>query len=161
MKLERKALAHYLDASFGGTSASWFLLGTDLEDLSVELNPDIESVKNILGETSVRDKGYEPSTKADPYYANPDDAIYKKIRDIALERKIGDACKSKLLEVIIEDTEASSHLAYQEDVIIKPVSYGGNTDGVNIPFDMHFAGNRKKGTVTITDGTPVFTATTT
>ena len=156
-KLERKALAHYLDSSFGGVQAAWFLLGADLEELSVELNPDVESVKNILGETSVRDNGYEPSATADPYYANPEDAIYEKIRDIALERKKGEACKTKILEVIIEDTKDASHLAFVEDVIVKPTSYGGGTDGVAIPFDVHFAGNRKKGTVTITEGVPVFT----
>ena len=157
MKLERKALAHYLDSSFGGTAPAWFLLGSDLEELSVELNPDVESVENILGETSVRDNGYEPSTTVDPYYANPEDAIYPKLRDIALERKKGDACKSKILEVIIEDTEAQTHLAFQEDVIVKPTSYGGGVEGVAIPFDVHFAGNRKKGTVKITEGVPTFT----
>ena len=158
MKLERKALAHYLDSTFGGEVPSWFLIGSDLEELAVELNPDVESVENILGETSVRDNGYEPSTAVDPYYANPEDAIYEKLRDIAMERKKGDACKSKILEVIIEDTKATSHLAFQEDVVVKPTSYGGGTDGVAIPFDVHFAGNRKKGTVTIVDGVPTFTA---
>lgn len=157
MKLERKALAHYLDSSFGGTAPVWFLLGSDLEELSVELNPDVESVENILGETSVRDNGYEPSTTVDPYYANPEDAIYPKLRDIALERKKGDACKSKILEVIIEDTEAQTHLAFQEDVIVKPTSYGGGVEGVAIPFDVHFAGNRVKGTVKLTGGVPTFT----
>ena len=159
-KLERKALVHYLDSSFGGAQEAWFILGTDLEELAVELNPDVESVTNILGETSVRDKGYEPSATADPYYANPDDAIYPKIRDIALERLKGDACKTKILEVIVEDTGAESHLAFVEDVIVKPTSYGGGTDGVAIPFDVHFAGNRRKGTVKITAGKPVFTETT-
>lgn len=157
MKLERKALAHYLDSSFGGEAPAWFLIGSDLEELSVELNPDIESVENILGQTSVRDNGYKPSTTVDPYYANPTDSIYKPIRDIAMERKKGDSCKTKILEVIIEDTEAKNHLAFQEDVIVKPTSYGGSTDGVAIPYDVHFAGNRKKGYVVITEGVPVFT----
>ena len=157
-KLERKALAHYLDSAFGSGEASWFLLGADIEDLTVELNPDVETVKNILGETSIKDNGYEPSTSADPYYANPEDAIYEKIRDIAMDRKKGDACRTKILEVIIEDTEADTHLAYIEDVVVKPTSYGGGTEGVAIPFDVHFAGNRKKGTVTLANGVPTFTA---
>ena len=157
MKLERKALAHYLDSTFGGEKPDWFLIGSDVEELSVELNPDVESVENILGQTSVRDNGYEPSTTVEPYYANTTDSIYKPIRDIAMMRKKGDACKSKILEVIIEDTEAENHLAFQEDVIVKPTSYGGGVEGIAIPFDVHFAGNRKKGTVTITNGVPVFT----
>ncbi len=158
MKLERSAMGHYLDSTFGGDKPSWFRLGVDMDDFSVELNPDVETKKNILGETSVKDNGYEPSATADPYYANPEDAIYEKIRDIAMERKKGDACKTKYLEVIIEDTEDTEHLAFVEDVIVKPTSYGGGTEGVAIPFDIHFAGNRQKGKVTIADGVPTFTA---
>lgn len=160
MKLERKALAHYLDSTFGSEAASpsWFLIGSDIEEMSVELNPDIETVKNILGENSTKDNGYEPQVTADPYYANPEDAIYEPIKSIALERKVHDACKTRILEVLIEDTEAEAHEAYMEDVIVKPTSYGGGTDGVNIPFEIYFKGNRKKGTVTMSKGVPTFTA---
>ena len=156
MKLERKALLHYIDASFGSGSPEWFLIGKDIEDMSVDLNPDTETVKNILGETSVKDNGYEPSMSADPYYANPEDSIYDKIKDIAMQRLKGDACKTQILEVIIAGAE-SPHEAYTEDVIVKPQSYGGGTEGVNIPFDVLFDGNRKKGTVTIEDRVPTFT----
>lgn len=157
MKLERKAYATYIDAKFGGSgSPEWFLIGKDIEDMSVELNPDTETVKNILGETSVKDNGYEPTMSADPYYANPSDSIYPKLKEIAMERKVGDACKTKILEVIIDPSDDGSHEAYEEDVIVKPQSYGGDTSGFAIPFDVLFDGNRKKGTATITGGTPSF-----
>lgn len=156
-KLERQALAHYLDASFGGSSPSWFLIGKDIEDMSVELNPDTAVKKNILGETSVEDNGYEPSMSADPYYANPSDSIYEKIKDIAMKRLKGDSCKTKILEVIIDD-ETGPYEAYTENVIVKPQSYGGDTSGFAIPFDVLFDGSRKEGTVTITGGVPTFTA---
>ena len=160
MKLEREALMHFIDASFDASKAgtpSWFLIGKDIEEMSVELNPDTETTKNILGETTVKDNGYEPSMSADPYYANPDDSIYEKLRDIAMNRLKGDKCKTKLLEVIIENTSDSSHKAWMEDVIVKPQSYGGDTAGVSIPFDISFNGNRQEGTVTITGGVPTFT----
>lgn len=157
-KLKREALAHYLDSTFGaGAAPSWFRLGKDLEDFSIELNPDTSTQKNILGETSVTDNGYTPSATADPYYANPADAIYESIRDIAFNRKKNDDCKTTYLEVIVEDAEATSHKAWIEDVIIKPQSYGGDTSGVHIPFQILFDGNRKEGTVTFTDGVPTFT----
>ena len=159
MKLEREALMHFLDSTFNNSesSPSWFLIGKDIEEMSVELNPDTETTKNILGETTVKDNGYEPSMSADPYYANPDDSIYEKLRDIAMNRKKGDSCKTRLLEVIVENTSDSSHKAWIEDVIVKPQSYGGDTAGVAIPFDILFNGNRQEGTVTISSGTPTFT----
>ena len=157
-KLARKAYATYLDSTFGvGSTPSWYLVGKDIEDMSVELNADTESKENILGETSVTDNGYTPQVTADPYYANPEDSIYPKIKSIAMERLKGDDCKTQILEVIIEDDEAESHEAYVEDVLVKPQSYGGDTSGFAIPFDVLFDGNRKKGTVTITNGVPTFT----
>lgn len=156
-KLERKAYAFYLDASMKGT-ADWFLVGKDMEDFSVDLGVNIETKENILGETSVTDNGYEPSISAEPYYANPGDAIYEPLRDIAMNRKKGAACETKYLEVIIEDPEDSSHKAWIEDCILKPTSYGGDTSGFQIPFDVYPNGNRKEGTVTIVDGKPTFSA---
>ena len=147
----------FLDAKFGESEPNWFLVGKDIEEMSVELNPDTETKKNILGETTVQDNGYETNMSADPYYANPEDAIYPKIKDIAFKRLTGDKCKTKILEVIVEDDEATEHEAYVEDVIIKPQSYGGGTAGVNIPFEVLFDGNRKEGTVTIVNGVVTFT----
>ena len=71
------------------------------------MNPDTEQKKNILGETKTVDKGYEPSMDADPYYADPTKKIYPKVRSIALDRLKGDQCNTLMLEVIIEDTEAT------------------------------------------------------
>ena len=160
-KLARAALAHYLDSTFGNVLASvaWFKIGVDIEDLSVSLNPDVSSIKNVWGESRVTDNGYEPTMDADPYYANPAEALYPKLRDIALGRKTGDDCKTLILEVIVEDDAAVNHLAYVEEVIVKPQSYGGPNGGVDIPFNISFNGNRKKGYVTaasVTAGAPVF-----
>lgn len=166
MKLNREAMAHYLDAAFNtkiadASKAQFEILGDDIEEMSVELNSDVETVKNILGQTRTKDNGYEPSIEADPYYADPDKALYPKIRDIALGRLKGDACKTLLLEVIVEDTEATTHTAYLREVMVKPTSYGGGTEGLNFPFEISEDGASVKGTVTaasVKDGNPVFTA---
>ena len=162
MKLNREALAHYLDYSFKRqiSSATWEIIGDDIEEMSNELNPDMETLKNILGQTKTKDNGYEPTMDADPFYADPEKKLYPKIRDIALDRKKGDECKTLMLEVIVEDTEATNHLAYVQEVIVKPQSYGGDTGGFNIPFQVSEDGKRTKGYVTATSiksGNPVFT----
>ncbi len=158
MKLTRGAYRTFVDANFGAGTVSWYLIGRDIEEMSTDLGADVTTVKNILDETSVQHNGYEPSTEADPFYADPTDALYPKLRDIAMGRKKGDECKTKVLEVIVEDTSAVSHMAYTEDVYLVPTSIGGDTSGVSIPFTIHYAGNRTKGTVTITNKVPTFTA---
>lgn len=157
-KLNRSALIHWINATPSST-ASWFKIGKDVEDMSVDMNATIDTTKNILDETSVNHTGYEPSFSVDTYYADPSDAIYDFIESIALQRKQGDACKTQVLECIIEDTSATSHEAYTEDVIIEVTSYGGAQGGVAIPYTVHFAGNRVAGTVAIAaqTGIPTFT----
>ncbi|MBQ8298159.1 MAG: hypothetical protein IJX77_10305 [Ruminococcus sp.] len=158
-KLKRGALAHYLDSTFGGEAPNWSIIGADVEDMSIELNPNLETKTNILDETAVDDNGYEPSTEVDTYYANPNDGeFYEKLKDIAMNRQTGEACRTTILEVLIDKTAAPFD-AWTEDVIIKPQSYGGATGGVRIPYSITFCGNRKQGTVTITDRVPVFTET--
>lgn len=156
-KLTRGASRTFLNSTFNKETPEWWRLGKDMEEFNVELNPDTEVVKNIWDETSVQDNGYEPSADADPYYANTDDSIYPKILDITMNRLRGDACKTQILEVVVEDTDATNHKAWMEDVVVKPTSYGGDTSGFAIPFTISFDGNRKEGYVTITDGKPVFT----
>lgn len=158
MKLTRGAHLFYIDTSFGTGTASWYLVGKDIEEMSVDLSPDTETVKNILDETSVRHNGYEPTIDADPYYADPEDALYPKLKDIAMNRKKGGDCKTKYLEVIVEDTEATSHSAWQEDCYVVPQSVGGDTSGFQIPFQVLPAGNRQAGTATLANKVPTFTA---
>ena len=108
--------------------------------------------KNVWDESYVEDNGYEPSIESTTYYADPTDPIYPKLRDMAMNRLKGDDCRTTILEVIVEDTAAAKHRAWKEDVVVKPEEYGGNTSGFQIPFSIHFDGNRKEGSVTIADG---------
>ena len=139
-KLKRSAMLTYIDASFGGQSPSWFLIG-----------------KNILDETVTEDNGYEPSFSADTYYANTNEPIYEKLKDIMMNRKTGEDCRTKVLEVLVDKTEGPFD-AWQEDCVVKPQSYGGAQGGVRIPYNVYFDGNRQNGTAAITDRVPTFTA---
>ena len=167
-KLKRSHLLHYIDASFSDNTASgwtpqWFLIGKDIEDMSVELNSDISTLKNILDETVANDNGYEPSVSADTYYANTGDSIYSTLKNIAMNRLTGDDCKTTVLEVLIDTVEGlttGTSSAWIEDCIVKPQSYGGAQGGVNIPYNINFDGNRKTGTVTFTNKVPTFVETT-
>ena len=160
-KLKRSALLHYLDTTFGGETPVWFVIGKDVSDMSINLNPQTETVKNILDETSVNDNGYEPSADVNTYYANPSDGdFYTKLKEIAMNRLTGDACKTTILEVLVDKTTGSFD-AWTEDVIVKPTSYGGPQGGISIPYTITFAGNRVQGTVAIANKVPTFTPNTT
>lgn len=150
--IERKFLAHYVDAAFSASSPTYVRLGKNLEEYNEELNPDVEVTKNILGEQSVQHSGYEVQADVDPfYYDDYDDALSNKIMELANTRATGDKCKTTMVDVLLkpgltEDAAPTVVWAYREDVYLIPNSVGGDTSGVQTPFTLYKAGNRVKGT---------------
>lgn len=144
-KLERKYLAHFIDASFNGETANYVRLGKDLEEYNEELNPDVEVQKNILGEQNVVHNGYEVQGEVNPYYAYEGDPLFAKLAEIANKRATGDACMTTKVEVLL-NAEGTVAWAYREDCYVIPTSVGGDTSGVQIPFTTYNAGNRVAGT---------------
>ena len=144
-KLERKYLAHFIDASFGGSTVNYVRLGKDLEEYNEELNPDVEVQKNILGEQNVVHNGYEVQGEVNPYYAYTGDALFDKLAEIANGRSTGEGCMTTKIEVLL-DAEGTVQWAYREDCYVVPNSVGGDTSGIQIPFTTYNAGNRKAGT---------------
>lgn len=157
-KIERKYLAHFIDASFGTGSATpkYVRLGADLEEYNLDLNPDIEVSKNILGDSTIKHNGYEPQSSVDTFYAVTGDALFETLSDIANERKTGDDCKTTAVDVLLADKGVVTW-AYREEVMVVPTSMGGDTSGVQVPFSVYYCGNRTKGTFDLTQKT--FTAT--
>ena len=156
-KMERKYLAHFLDASFGATTKNYVRLGKDLEEYNEELNPDVEIQKNILGEQNVQHSGYEVQSEVEPYYAYDGDALFTKLCEIANTRATGDAIMTTKVDVLFDST-GTVVWAYREDVAVIPNSVGGDTSGIQIPFTVYNAGNRVSGTWNNT--TKTFTETT-
>lgn len=158
-KIERKLMAHLIDANFEEKQPNWWRLGSDLEEFNIDLSPATESGKNILGETTFKHSGYEESAEVDPYYANTDDVIFSKLQQIVDERLTGDACKTSYLEVHMwEDSETGGFTAYKQDCYVIPTSYGGDASGYQIPFSVNPVGARVKGTYV--PSTKTFTETT-
>lgn len=66
MKIERKYMAHYLNAAFGKGEADYTRLGQDLEEYAPELTANVEKKSNILGQTSVVIDGYQKQGRSAP-----------------------------------------------------------------------------------------------
>lgn len=158
-KIDRKYMAHYIDAGSlcRGLTSKYERLGKDLEEYNVELNPDTETSKNILGESTFKHNGYEVSSDADPFYADTTSDLFTALQKIVDGRLKDDNLKTKAVEVHLW-TEAATdkYEAYQQDCYVVPTSYGGDTSGYQIPFTVNYVGERVKGKFDITSGS--FTA---
>ena len=101
-KIERKYMAHYIDAALPGASKgspNYVRLGKDLEEYSPELSANVEKKQNILGESSIMLTSYEKSGSVEPYYAEKDDPLFARLQGIIDECKILDDCNTTVVEV--------------------------------------------------------------
>lgn len=155
MKLKREAHGLYL--RFKSTDA-WFLVGSGIDDLSVEMNGSFEQTKDIIGDVKVSDTGYQPQIGVEPYKADPEDAIYEYLKDIAMNRKSGDDAKAEMLEVLVDDTEATEFDGWTENVKIEVTSYGGDTSGLGINFNIWSDGGREQVKVEMAGKVPTVKA---
>lgn len=156
-KIKRMWMKHYINAAASSKEAVFALLGEDLEEYNIEMNANVETKNNILGNTSVILDSYQPQASVEPYYAEVGEPMFERLQAIIDERQTLDELKTEVVEVHLwEDAGSDSFVAYKEDAIIEVASYGGDTTGYQIPFNVHYIGNRVKGSFNIS--TRTFTA---
>lgn len=142
----------------GSGSPVWEAIGKDNDELTKELNPDTESSKNVLGEATFTHSGYEPEVDVDPYYMDPDRAMYEHLLECALEEKYGEADLVGLFaEAFFTTANASAGTmtgyCYVRDAWFVPQSTGGDTTGYAIPYTINPVGPMVKKNITYTIAT--------
>ena len=155
-KIERKYMAHFINAAKEG-QAVYERLGQDLEEFSPEMSAQVETKKNILGESSVLISGYEKTAAVEPFYANQGSELFQRLQEIIDGDLTLDDLKADMVDVKLWDAdEAGAYPAVKETVFIEVTSYGGDTTGYQIPFTIHYTGEKVKGTFNVS--TRTFTA---
>ena len=156
-KIERKYLAHFINTTENGGEAVYERLGKDLEEFSPELAAQVDTKKNILGETAVLISSYEKTASVEPYYAEEGSGLFDRLQNIIDNGLVLDALKTDVVEVKLwEAAEGNVYSAIREEAYIEVTSYGGDTTGYQIPFTLHYTGNKVKGTFNVS--TKTFTA---
>ena len=157
-KIERKLMAHFINTDTTGSSPEYVRLGQDLEEYSPEMSAEVETKKNILGESSILISSYEKTGDVEPYYADKDDPLFERLQAIIDENKALDDLKTDIVEVKLWEQESSGkYPAIKEEAYIEITSYGGDTTGYQIPFTIHYTGKKTVGqfdpsTKTFTEG---------
>lgn len=145
-KIERKYLAHYINTA-KSEQAVYERLGKDLEEFSPELSAQVDTKKNILGETAILISSYEKTGSIEPYYAEKESPLFARLQEIIDNQLVLDDLKTDVVEVKLWDEDAEGkYPAIKEEAFIEVTSYGGDTTGYQIPFTLHFTGKRTKGT---------------
>ena len=156
-KIERKYMAHFINGAKDGEEAVYERLGQDLEEFSPEMSAQVETKKNILGQSSITISGYEKTASVEPFYAQQGSAMFSRLQEIIDDNLILDDLKTDVVDVKLwEGSEAGDYPAVKETVYLEVTSYGGDATGYQIPFTIHYTGEKVKGTFNVS--TKTFTA---
>lgn len=146
-KIERKYMAHFINGAKTGEEAVYERLGQDLEEFAPEMSAQVETKKNILGESSILISGYEKTAAVEPFYAQSGSALFDRLQEIIDGDLVLDELKADVVDVKLwEADETGAYPAVKEAVYIEVTSYGGDTTGYQIPFTIHYTGNKETGT---------------
>lgn len=165
-KIKRPLIAHFLDTSKSATyeSATWVRIGVNVTDMSIDYGAQTETEQDIVSNSATTDvTGYQP-TSAVSQQCTKDDGIFEFITELRRSRAILGDCHTWMLNVDLWDStgaEASTTYAAEvQEVSIQVDTYGGAGGETPVQdFTINFIGDPVKGTVTISGGTPAFTAT--
>ena len=156
-KIERKYMAHFINAAKSGEEATYERLGQDLEEFSPELSAQVETKKNILGQSSILISGYEKTAAVEPFYAQSGSQLFNRLQEIIDGDLVLDELKADVVDVKLwEGDEGENYPAVKEVVFLEVTSYGGDTTGYQIPFTIHYTGEKVKGSFNVS--TKTFTA---
>ena len=155
-KIERKYMAHFINAT-KDDAAAYERLGQDLEEFSPEMAAQVETKKNILGESAILISGYEKTAAVEPFYAQEGSQLFNRLQEIIDGDLVLDDLKADVVDVKLwEGDDSGAYPAVKETVYIEVTSYGGDTTGYQIPFTLHFTGEKTAGTFDVSSKT--FTA---
>ena len=144
MKIERKYLAHFINVAQEGQPV-YEQLGHDLESYAPEMSAQVETKRNILGQSSVVISGYEKSAAVEPYYADSDSGLFDRLQAIIDQDLVLEKLKTDVVEVKLWKEQEGKFEAIREEAYIAVTSYGGDTTGYQIPFTLHYTGKKVKG----------------
>jgi hypothetical protein len=144
-----------LFADVGSTSTlEWEIIGRKVEDMSLAMNPNVTTVTDVTGETTTALDKYEVQTDVSPMRAKRDSKFFAILYDIVKnEKTLSDVERTFLCVNIFDSTTTgvepdtvTAYAAWTQKAVIAVQNYGGNTEGLDIPFNLHWFGEKTYGT---------------
>lgn len=134
------------------------ILGVRVTDSSIDLNADIETATDILGNTYTDVNKTEPQQTLDPSYVIGGSKLSAYLYDAAIHNRIAaynGVFKIYIISVFLGTDEAYEAVRHDGCTII-PTSIGGESY-VAMPMDIHFSNKITSGTVDAVKPDFVFT----
>lgn len=159
--IKRESFKMFVDASEtgDGSTPEWEIIGKKIEDMSLEMNPNVETMTDITGDVQTTLDKYEKQTSVSPYYARKESKMAAWLYNVVREERTLSEVERTFLCVNVFAGSDGKFDAWTQNGVVAVQSYGGNTKGLQIPYNIHWIGQKTFGTVAIADGVPTFTPT--
>ncbi len=147
LKAERKMLRTYYNC---GTKEApvWELLGSGVEESSIEYTPDVSTVTDITGVTSTSVNKMEMLQKLEPMTITGGQKLPVQLEDIMARNAYGEFAVFDVLvvkEYITVDTGV--YAEWHKNCSIYPTSIGGSST-LDMPIEITFSNNKVLGSFT-------------
>lgn len=145
-------------ADVGTDAKEWELIGDKIEEMMLNMNPNVETVTDVTGNTTTTLDRYEVQTDVTPMRAKKESELAKWLYEVVRDEKtLSDVEKEFLCVNIFDATTTTTgvdpdivtttvYAAWTQNAVVAVQSYGGNTQGLDIPFNIHWTGKRTHGT---------------
>lgn len=152
-KIERKYLAHFINTAEPGAAESYERLGRDLKRYTASMEAKVDTFQTILGQTDVVISGYRKKASVEPYFAEQGSALSARLQEIIDRNLVLDDLRTDIVEVRLWDGTAGVYPATKETAYIELIGYGGDAEGYQIPFTIHYTGEKTEGSFTLSTNT--------
>lgn len=145
-KAERKLLVTAVNVGEGETK-EWEVVGAGIEESSIELNPEIDTITDILGVTESTLKKTEPKQTAEPFTIRGGSKLAFKLRKQIREQLLSEM---SMYEVLIIEGYVGAAGSYEAEVhknctiVVNSIGGSGNVD---MPIEINFSNDKQLGTV--------------
>ncbi len=159
VKVPRKLLRTYVNVADDADTPEWYLLGSGIEESAIELNPDAETVTDILGVTTTTINKWEASQGFDPFTVKGGSKLAFKLHQIWQEKAPEKLSQFEVLIVYkyIGDESDGYEAEKQRNCTIGIESIGGSAY-VDMPITISYSNDIERGTATFAKDVPTFKA---
>ncbi len=153
-KIERSQFLTYLDTTPNGNAETWKILGIGITDYGISYNPQVDTEKWIIEDNARTDHTSNQKQGSVSQTAYKNDPLFEFVN--AGRDRLN--YKTHILDIDMWNGNGSSYPATKSDGKIVVTQYMG--ENATIEYDLYYEGDRTEGTVTISNGVPTFTPTT-
>lgn len=153
-KINRSQWLTYLDITPNGTTRTWKVLGIGITDYSVDYNPQVDTEKWIIEDNARSDHSANEKQGSVTQKTYKGDELFEFVADGRDQLNY----KTNILDIDRWNGTNNTYPAKMSagKIVITSI-LGENSE---IEYDIYYDGDVTEGSVTIADGVPTFTPTT-